>query len=107
MNSPGQQVIPTVVGIFGASISCLQTVFRHIQSTKPWLSDPDVVELPWRREKEFHDRSTKSITFGIFAHDGIVTPHPPIQRALRMVEDALRSSNYEVRFVVNFVRVES
>ena len=91
-------MLPTVVGIMGESISCLQTVFRHLQSTQPWEHDPDVVELPWRREKEIRSDTDcwKAITFGLFTHDGIVTPHPPIQRALRMVEDALRASEYQV-----------
>ena len=89
-------MIPTVVGIMGLSVSCLQTVFRHLQSTKPWLSDPDVVELPWRNEKEINDEQRKSVTFGIFSTDGITTPHPPIQRALRMVESALRALKFEV-----------
>lgn len=92
-------MLPTVAGIMGVSIGCLQTVFRHLQSTKPWLSDPDVVELPWRTEKEIHSEShnQKRITFGVFAHDGLVTPHPPIQRAIKMVESALKALNYQVR----------
>jgi amidase len=83
----------------GASIMCLQIVFRHLQSTQPWLHDPDVVEIPWRSEKEIRDDNKDShmVTFGIFSHDGLVTPHPPIQRAIRMVEAALRASKYEVR----------
>jgi amidase len=96
LKSPGQQVIPTVVGIMGVSIKCLQTVFCHLQSTQPWLTDPDVVELPWRQKKEIQ-AGDKSVTFGLFAHDSIVTPHPPIQRAIQVVEESLRASEYQVR----------
>ena len=84
----------------GSSISCLQITFRSLQSTQPWLRDPDVVELPWRSEKEILAKSeaaTRTI-FGVFADDGIVTPHPPIRRAIRTVVGALQAANYQVRF---------
>lgn len=96
--SAGQQVIPTTVGMFGGSITCLQIVFRALQKTRPWLYDPDVVEIPWRCSKEtkWNSRTTQTVSFGIFANDGIVIPHPPIQRAIRMVKDALMKRGYKV-----------
>lgn len=32
---------------------------------------------------------------GVLSHDGIVTPHPPIQRALFEVTDKLRAAGHE------------
>lgn len=97
--SAAQQVIPTTVGIFGISVSCLQIVFRSLQEALPWLHDPDVVEIPWRASKEIKlsSRTTQDLSFGILANDGLVTPHPPILRAIGMVEVALRSRGYRVR----------
>lgn len=96
--SPGQQTIPTTIGVFGLSISCLQAVFRALQEAEPWLHDPNVVELPWRYEQEIltGSEAAKSLSFGFFANDGGVTPHPPIQRAMRTVESALRMQGYNV-----------
>ena len=98
IKSPGQQVIPTVVGLMGDSVSCLQIVLRSIQSMEPWLHDPDVVEIPWRSDKEISSNAdaSKVVTFGLFADDGLVAPHPPIQRAVKMVENALRACKYQV-----------
>lgn len=31
--------------------------------------------------------------------DGVVAPHPPITRALRMVIQAVEAAGYEVRFI--------
>ena len=98
VQSPGQQVIPTVAGIMGTSISCLQLTLRALQSAQPWLYDPDVVDLPWRYEKEVlaGTDSAKAVTFGVLPSDGVVTPHPPIQRAIRTVVSALTAAGYEV-----------
>ncbi|KAH8698553.1 amidase signature domain-containing protein [Talaromyces proteolyticus] len=97
-SSPGQHIIPTVVGIFGTDISCLQFGFRSLMAAKPWLSDPHVLEMPWNEDatSQIEDRSKKQkLYFGIMEDDGIVKPHPPILRAVRMVKEALRAKGYK------------
>lgn len=87
-----------MVGILGVSLSCLQLTCRALQCAQPWLHDPDVVELPWRADKEIHigTDAAERVTFGIYANDGLVTPHPPIQRAIRTVVEAVEGAGYEV-----------
>lgn len=40
--------------------------------------------------------SSSKLAFGILRHDGAITPHPPVQRALDMVVDTLKKLGHEV-----------
>ena len=68
-------------------------------AAKPWLSDPDVLEIPWNGEATSqiqHRSKNHNLYFGIMEDDGIVTPHPPVLRAVRMVKEALRAKGHKV-----------
>lgn len=88
--------IPTVVGILGPSIASLRVVFRALLSTQPWLHDPDTLPLPYRHEAEIGQEKHSKLTIGILMTDGVVTPHPPISRAVREVQMALEAAGHEV-----------
>jgi amidase len=92
-SSPGQINIQTVVGILGPSIASLRYVFEAILFSKPWLTDPGVLPIPWRKPT---DIESSKLSFGFMDFDGVVKPHPPIIRALAMVKDALEASGHEV-----------
>ncbi|RFU32954.1 hypothetical protein B7463_g3365, partial [Scytalidium lignicola] len=91
--APGQQVMPTAVGIMGHSIATLRLVFKSLLSTKPWIQDPYVVPIPWRDPSSERD---KRPAFGFMRHDGNVHPHPPVSRALETIYRALQEAGYEL-----------
>ena len=91
--------IPTIVGILGPSIASLRAVFRALLSTKPWLHDPEILPLPYRHEAEIGQEKHPKLTIGILMADGVVTPHPPITRAVREVRMALEAAGHEVILV--------
>ena len=70
----------------------------------PWKDDCDVIELPWRQEKIQDVRSRMSrrgekdgkLVFAVMKCDGTIQPHPPTQRALVLVTEALLCQGYEV-----------
>ena len=64
-------------------------------STEPWLRDPDVVQIPWRTSCEATDGKA-TLCFAVFAHDGVCAPHPPIQRGIMMVEEAVKGAGHNV-----------
>lgn len=74
----------------------------------PWKDDCDVIEMPWRQEKIQSVRSCMSrrgekdgkLVFAVMKDDGNVQPHPPIQRALTLVTEALLNQGYEVSLIV-------
>lgn len=57
--------------------------------------DPKVVELPWRTEL-FEQGASNKKTFAYLEFDGLVMPHPPIQRAIKETVSALRRQGHKV-----------
>src|SRR3954451_17037783 len=90
--------MPTVAGIMGHSVATLQLVFKSLLSTEPWRHDPYTLPIPWRAEKEYdvERESGYKPAFGFMPDDVVVTPHPPISRALRIVKQAMQESGYQV-----------
>jgi amidase len=90
--------MPTVPGIMGHSIATLKLVFQSLLSTEPWLHDSHALPIPWRHEREYDPDREQSYkpAFGFMSNDGVVTPHPPISHALRIVHEALHESGYQV-----------
>jgi amidase len=78
---------------------------RAVLETLPWNNDIDVIEMPWKDDvlQSVRNRSCKhgerngKLVFGIMGCDKTVNPHPPVQRALKIVRDALLERGYEVR----------
>lgn len=100
----GNLTISSVVGPISHSTKSLRLLIQAILSQSPWQQDPTVVELPWRQEKhEEALRLTRSgiaggfpLGVGLFRHDGVVHPHPPVRRALGLVEQALVDAGHQV-----------
>ncbi|KUJ12171.1 amidase [Mollisia scopiformis] len=95
---PGQPVIPSVIGIMAISLPSLRLMFKSLQSTKPWLDDPEVINFSSRLETEPNSialEGSDKVSFGLYENDGMVVPHPPIQRALRIVQKALDLKGYK------------
>lgn len=91
---PGQTIMPSTIGFLATSLLSLQLIMTALLSTKPWLKDPDVVELPWRSANT--TIAEKRLCFAIFPNDGKVKPHPPIARSLQIVVNAIEKAGHEV-----------
>ncbi|CAI4212091.1 unnamed protein product [Parascedosporium putredinis] len=81
----------------------LELVFRSVLSTKPWLSDPAVVPIPWRTEELESIRSRvnakgqsagRPLKFGFFWRNSTLEPHPPVRRGLKIVAEALQRAGH-------------
>ena len=103
---PGQTTYPSAIGVMGTSIDVLHLVLKSIISTEPWQRDPNVVPLPWR-EPIYNDTMRRATTdgfangclslkLGIYSSNGVVNPHPPIARGLKLVVDALKNAGHKV-----------
>lgn len=94
----GQNTIMSSIGPLATSIPAMRLVFRSLLATKPWLYDPQVVELPYRDELEQETRELAKgqLVFGIMDHDGVVTPHPPMARAIEIVRSAIEKLGHKV-----------
>ncbi|KAL8654303.1 MAG: hypothetical protein Q9210_001584 [Variospora velana] len=103
--NPGQDTYASSVGVMGTSIDAAKLVFTSILSTSPWLRDPNVVKMPWDKDSETSMlRRTDADGFaqdiplkiGIYWTDGVVTPHPPVKRGLRIIRDTLQDMKHKV-----------
>lgn len=102
----GQNSVLSVVGPLATSVPSLRLVMKALLAQEPWLHDPLVHELPWRYEQEkeileltgaIGDASKAGkLSFGVLRTDGLVTPVPPIRRALDIVVKALQGLGHEV-----------
>lgn len=102
----GQNSVLSVVGPISHSVASLKLLVQALLSQDPWLHDPLVHEIPWRHkcEQETIDlinssrHGSEKLAFGILEHDGQVTPHPPVQRAMKIIKETLRRLNHKVRY---------
>lgn len=64
---------------------------KAVIETKPWLRDPKCLPIPWR-EVEGDGR----LKIGVLWDDGIVTPTPPVKRAIRETVEKLSRGGCEI-----------
>jgi amidase len=104
--NPGQNTYRSAVGFMSTSVDGLGLVLKAVLSTRPWIQDPAVVPIPYRQEivSEVLSRSNpdgtatdKPLKFGVLWTNGIVEPHPPIRRGLKMVAESLKKAGHKVR----------
>ena len=82
----------------------IEMAMKAVLDTLPWQDDCDVVEMPWREEKLQSIRSRTArhrerdgkLVFAVMSCDGNVRVHPPVQRAMALVTQALLQRGYEV-----------
>jgi amidase len=107
-SNPGQNTYRSAVGFLSTSLGGLELLLRSDLSTKLWLRDPAVVPLPFRQEimDEYGSRATsngnatssaKPLKLGVLWTNGVVQPHPPIARGLRIVVKAMKKAGHKVR----------
>ena len=63
---------------------------KTILETKPWLTDSMLLPIPWRDQESHIHQDGKKLTVGVMWTDGVVTPAPPVTRALREVVERLK-----------------
>ncbi|KAL9083098.1 MAG: hypothetical protein Q9159_005972 [Coniocarpon cinnabarinum] len=81
-----------IIGVYGPLSTTLEGInlfMRTVLAPSPWLTEPSLVPLPWREDVDF---LPKKLKVGVMWDDGVVKPHPPIQRALRGTVANLREA---------------
>ena len=93
---PGQNSVPSVCGPLASSARGLKLLIQSTLSQQPWLHDPGVVEIPWREElTTMPPIDGTTLTFGIYAADGMINPLPPIKRAIEIVKSMIHKLGHE------------
>ncbi|KAK9471476.1 amidase signature domain-containing protein [Dipodascopsis tothii] len=89
---PYNEVVPSVAGPLANSVADLTLFTQAVLAGKPWTYDPRVVPLPFAP----YELPARPLVFAVEFSDGLVTPHPPVLRGLRLAADALRAAGHEV-----------
>ncbi|KAF4548199.1 Acetamidase-like protein 2 [Elsinoe fawcettii] len=103
--TPGQNTYRSTAGFMSTTLDGVQLGMRSVLAQRPWLNDPAVIPMVWRQD--IHDQVfaqvdqrgrpvNAALKFGILWNDTMCQPHPPIQRGLRLVVDALRQSGHKI-----------
>lgn len=93
---PGQDFIYSVCGPMSRSLQSVRLFCEAVCSEQaaPWNLDPKIVPIPWRRN--VIQPPGRKLKLGLLRHDGRVTPHPPVERALEIVRKVLTDAGHEV-----------
>ncbi|KAG1755245.1 general amidase [Suillus paluster] len=94
----GQDSILSVFGPMTDSVGGIKVFMKAVVEAKPWLKDPLAVRKKWN-EDEYNltdHGSGKDLCFAIMWDDGVVVPHPPIRRSLKMTKAALQKAGHKV-----------
>ena len=88
----GSESIISVTGPLTRSLDTLELLMKTVVQEKPWTIDPSLTSIEWKS-----DVRKKPYRIGILRTDGVVTPHPPVTRALDMMCEKLKCmDNLEV-----------
>ena len=77
-----------VGGPLSSSRGGIALFMKDIIDTKLWRSEPALIPMPWKSSFQVFPKHPSKI--GILAHDGLVTPHPPITNTLNTVVAKMR-----------------
>ncbi|GAA6041540.1 hypothetical protein JCM8097_004252 [Rhodosporidiobolus ruineniae] len=94
----GAEALESVLGPMANSLEGLRVFMQAVVGAKPWEWDAKVVERGWddalARAEGVAGREKKC--FAVMWSDGLVRPHPPIERGLRKAVEKLKAAGHEV-----------
>lgn len=85
----GQDHVVPVVGPLSTSIGGIKLFMQTVLAAKPWLTEPSLIPIPWRVSDTILP-AQRRLRIGVMLNDGVVTPHPPVTRALAEVTARLK-----------------
>ncbi|KNG85818.1 acetamidase [Aspergillus nomiae NRRL 13137] len=95
VSTEGQEHVPSSIGPMARDLASITYVSQSVANAKPWELDPKCTPLPWN-EDTFQEIQNRPIVVGLILDDGVVTIHPPIERALRELSAKLQAKGHEI-----------
>ena len=91
----GADPIPGVIGPMSTSLEGIKIFMQVVIDSQPWLLEPALIPIQWN--SSFQIRPDQPLKIGIMWHDNVVTPHPPITRAMKeLVSHLHKVPNIEI-----------
>ena len=89
-----EHIVPTI-GPMSTSLQGVKVFMKALIDQKPWLHQSVLLPFPWRMDEDLLPKTAEGrakLKVAVMWDDGVVRPHPPISRALRLIADALKQS---------------
>lgn len=87
----GQEAILSVNGPMARTLEDITLWAKTVVDAQPWLIDPKCLPIPWRPVEY-----KKKLKIAVMPNDGIVTPTPPVARALKETAEKLEKAGHEM-----------
>ena len=87
----GQEAVQSVNGPMAKTLGDIVTYSKAIVDAQPWLVDPKMLPIPWRRVEP-----KKKLKIAVLWNDGICKPTPPVTRALKETSEKLKKAGHEI-----------
>ncbi|KAJ5108878.1 hypothetical protein N7456_005553 [Penicillium angulare] len=88
----GQETIHGVVGpLASSSVEDLELFQKAVMDQEPWDDETSLVPVPWKTVAP-----SREMTVAIMWDDGVVRPHPPVVRALKLAKEKLLKAGIKV-----------
>lgn len=92
----GQETLRFTPGPLAADVEGCKIFMKALLRKRPWETDPECVDLPWREGIRDEILGVQKLTFGVLRDDGLVKVLPPVQRAVNILSDSLKRIGHEV-----------
>ncbi|KAL2671594.1 hypothetical protein Neosp_014184 [[Neocosmospora] mangrovei] len=90
-------IINPASGPLSRSLDGLRVYLQGVLGLEPWETDSSCIKLPWDQiEYCKWLEPSQELCFGVIRSDGIVNPHPPIQRAINETIAALKAAGHHI-----------
>ncbi|KAF1811872.1 amidase [Eremomyces bilateralis CBS 781.70] len=87
----GQEAVLSVNGPMTPNLNDLELYCKTVVGAEPWISDPRCIPIPWRSAE-----LPQKLKIGVLWNDGMVTPTPPVKRALEHTVQKLKAAGHEL-----------
>ncbi|VVT48438.1 uncharacterized protein SAPINGB_P001779 [Magnusiomyces paraingens] len=84
----GSEAIAGAVGPMGRTIEICELLTKVVCDAEPWKISRELAAAPWNSDIL---KDKKKLTIGVNYTDGVVTPQPPVQRALKEAVEKLKA----------------
>ncbi|KAI0735195.1 amidase signature domain-containing protein [Earliella scabrosa] len=97
-STEGQDSSPSCLGPLSGSIGGIKAFMKAVIGQQPWLLDPLCVRKKWDDEAYSlaEHGGGSELCFAFMWNDGLVVPHPPIQRAMHFTKATLEAAGHKV-----------
>ncbi|RKU42540.1 hypothetical protein DL546_005277 [Coniochaeta pulveracea] len=95
VSTEGQEHVPSSIGPLARTLPSIHKVMKNVIEDEPWTKDCRCAPIPWQTGV-YEETLSRKLTIGILIDDGVVRPHPPIERIVRHAAELLKANGHEV-----------